>query len=130
MDVLGWLWWVVKALLGLVWFLLGGWVSTALQIVALALGIFVFKYGWRRGPLEMWKAGEGARRFVWTWAKGAGGWRQAAAAAAAGGASSRASAPGRVEVRTVRVKEMGDVNLSTLLSVSAMAGIALLTLLR
>lgn len=130
MDLLGWLWWMVKGLLGLVWFLLGGWVSTLLQIVALVLGVFVFKYGWRQGPIEAWRAGEGARRFVWGWMKGTGlgglGWRTAAAGASA--SATRSAAP-RVEIRTVRVKEMGDVNLSTLLSVSAMAGVALLTLL-
>ena len=117
MDVLGWLWWVVKGLLGLLWFLIGGWISALLQIFVLALAVFVFKYGWQRGPIEMWRAGEGARRFIWGWLKGVPGWRAAAATAG----------PSRVEVRYLRVKEFGDVNLSTLMSLLMFAGLALLT---
>lgn len=120
MDVLGWLWWGVKALLGLVWFLIGGWISTLVQIFVLALAVFVFKYGWRRGPFEMWRAGEGARRFVWGWLKGAPGWRTLAAGAA----------PTRVEVKTVRVKEFGDVNVSTLMSLAMFVGLAALATLK
>ena len=116
MDVLGWIWWVAKSLLGLVWFLVGGWISTLLQIVVLALAVFVFKYGWRRGPLEMWRAGEGVRRFVWGWIKGVPGWRTAAAE----------TGSARIEVKTVRVKELGDVNLSTLMSLAMLAGLAVL----
>ncbi len=122
MDVLGWIWWIVKGLLGLVWFLIGGWISTLLQIFVAALAVFVFKYGWRRGPFEMWRAGEGARRFVWGWIKGVPGWRTAAANASAG--------PARIEIKTVRVKEFGDVNLSTLMSLMMFAGLALLTQIR
>lgn len=120
MDVLGWLWWVAKGLFGLVWFLIGGWISTLLQIFVLVLAVFVFKHGWRRAPIEMWRAGEGARRFVWGWLRGGTGWRTPPAAAN----SSRA------EVRIVRVKEFGDVNVSTLLSLAMFAGLALLTQVR
>lgn len=116
MDVLGWLWWMVKGLLGLVWFLIGGWISALLQIFVLALAVFIFKYGWQRGPLEMWRAGEGARRFVWGWLRGSAGWRAANASAG----------PARVEVKTLRVKELGDINISTLMSLAMFLGLALL----
>ncbi len=59
MDILGslfgWLWWAAQLLLGLLWLLVGGWVSTLLQIVVLALGFFVWRHGWRQAPAELWR---------------------------------------------------------------------------
>jgi len=59
MDVLGWLWWLVSTLVGwvlsLVWLLVGGWVSTLLQILVVVGLILAWKYGWRRAPLEAWR---------------------------------------------------------------------------
>ncbi len=58
MDILGWLWWAVSSVLGLVWtivwFLLGGWVSALAQIAVVVLIIFGMKYGWRQAPFEVW----------------------------------------------------------------------------
>ena len=116
MDILSWLWWAVSSLLGIIWtvlwFLLGGWVSTLAQIAVIVLIIFGMKYGWRQAPYEVWSRASSFGRFAWNWI--------------------RAKDPGTVTrtevrevIRTVRVKERGDVNLSTLLNVLLLAGLVL-----
>lgn len=115
MDVLAWLWWLLSSLigglLGLVWFLVSGWVSTLLQIAVLMIVICVLKYGWQRTPVELWRKGRTFASFFVSWIRG----RDGAPAEA------RASDT----VRIVRVKEFGDINVSTLLSVLALAGLVL-----
>ena len=121
MDVLGWIWWLVANILGvawgLVWFLLGGWVSTLAQIGVVALVIFGYKYGWRQAPQEIITRATKLGRFVWGWVR----------------ARDMITTGQRVEVRevyrTVKVKEAGDVNISTLLSLLTLGGIGLLAVL-
>ena len=125
MEILGWLWWLLVKLLGLawglIWFLLGGWVATAAQIAVIGLVIFGYKYGWRRAPEEILARSGAIGRYLWGWVR---------ARETGGGAS-----PGRVEVRerqvirTVRRKEPGDINLSTVMSVAMLAGLGLLAAL-
>ena len=71
MDILAWLWWLLSGLLGfvwgLVWFLLGGWVSALAQIAVIAMTVFGMKYGWQRAPFEIWRAASGFGRFFWAW---------------------------------------------------------------
>ena len=116
MDILAWLWWLVSGLLGfvwgLVWFLLGGWVSAVVQIAVIATIVFGMKYGWQRAPFEIWRAASGFGRFFWAWLR----------MRDLGSAAPRESV--REVIRTVRVKEPGDVNASTLLSILAIAGLA------
>jgi hypothetical protein len=126
MDILGWLWWGLTTLIGLgwsvVWFLLGGWVATLLQL-AIVLGVvFSYKYGWKRAPLEMAQRGRTFGRFVW-------GWMRAREMAEPPPRAARASddRPGRTS-RGRSQREFGDVNLSTLMSVAAIVGLGLLTL--
>ena len=117
MDVLTWIWWLIVSVVSLVWslfwFLISGWVSTLLQIALLVGVVFYFKYGWQRAPMEIWKRVNQAARFVLGWVR----------------AREPAGEP-RVEVRevvrVVRVKERGDVNLSTMMSLAVLAGLALL----
>ncbi|MGQ0673165.1 MAG: hypothetical protein ACT4N2_09850 [Hyphomicrobium sp.] len=117
MTALDWLWWAVTGAIGvvwsLVWFLLGGWVSTLAQIGVIVLVIFGLKYGWRQAPFEVWSRLGSFGRFAWSWVR----------------AKDPGSVPPRVEVRevvrTIRVKEAGDVNLSSLLNVLVMAGLLL-----
>jgi hypothetical protein len=124
MDFLGWIWWAMAKLVGLVWsigwFLLGGWVVTLAQIAVIAFVVYGYKYGWRRAPLEIARHGKAFGGFVWAWMRA----RDMTAATA--------GASGRVEVRevvkTVRRKEIGDVNASTLLSVLALFGLGLVAL--
>ena len=104
MDILGWLWWVASTLLAgvlaLVWFLISGWVSTLLQIALLVMVIYFLKYGWQRAPAEIWRRSR----------------------------ARDADASGREVVQTVRVvkvKEFGDVNISTLLSLLMLVGLVL-----
>jgi hypothetical protein len=126
MDILGWLWWAVASVLGLVWWLLGlvwsvvwflisGWVSTLLQIAILVAVIFFLKYGWQRAPAELWRRGSAFGRFAWKWVRA----RE----------TEPAGAP-RERIRVVRVKEPGDVNISTLMSLAVLAGLALLAAIR
>ncbi len=123
MDILGWLAWMLMGLLGLlwtvlgiawtiVWFLISGWVSTLLQIAVLVGAIFFLKYGWQRAPAELWKRATSLGRFAWSWVRTR---------------EPNAAAPEVVRqvVRVVHVKEPGDVNLSTLLSVLMLAGLVL-----
>ena len=129
MDILGWLWWALASVLGLVWWLLGllwsivwflvsGWVSTLLQIAILVAVIFFLKYGWERAPSELWRRGSAFVRFAWKWI----GAREIDPGAATREVS-------RERIRIVRVKEFGDVNVSTLLSLLVLAGLAVLATL-
>lgn len=114
MDILGWLWWALSSVLAIAWsiawFLLGGWVSALAQIAVIVLLIFAMKYGWRQAPFEVLSRARSFSRFAWNWI--------------------RAREPGQVSgvevrevIRTVRVKEPGDVNLSTVLNILLLAGL-------
>ncbi len=119
MDILAWLWWLITKIIGFVWgigwFLIGGWVSAIAQIAVIALVIYAMKYGWQRAPHEIWRASSGFGRFFWNWLRA----RDPGALASSGKVQTREV------IRTVRVKEPGDVNLSTLLSLLMLAGIAM-----
>ena len=121
MDILAWIWWAVASVVAvawsLLWFLLGGWVSTIAQIAVLVGIIFFYKYGWQRAPAAIAARVSTFGRFVWNWA------RQREIGPASG---SRVEV--REVVRTVRVKEAGDINVSSLLNVLVFLGIALLGL--
>lgn len=118
MDILGWLWWavtsVIAVLWSLAWFLLGGWVSTLAQIAVIVGLIFFYKYGWRRAPYEISSRLSTFGRFFWSWL------RQREPGDTRGGAEVREV------IRTVRVKETGDVNVSTLMSLLVFAGLCLI----
>lgn len=117
MDVFGWIWWLIWKVLGLVWgliwFLLGGWVSTLAQIGVIALLIFGYKYGWRQAPQEILSRTARLFRLGWSWARA----REAGAAVPAPAARER-------PVRDGPRRAPGDVNLSTLLNVLMLAGLA------
>jgi hypothetical protein len=117
MDILAWVLWALVSLLGLlwtvVWFLISGWVSTLLQIALLLAAVFFFKYGWRRAPAEMLRRARSVGTLFWTWVR------------AREPRTATAGVEVREVVRVVRVKEFGDVNVSTLLSLLALAGLAL-----
>ncbi len=119
MDILGWIWWALTSVAGLLWsigwFLLGGWVSTLAQIAVLVGIVFFYKYGWQRAPAEIASRVTSVGRFVWGWMRA----RDTGAAPAARGEV-------REVIRTVRVKEVGDVNISTLLSLIMLAGLTLM----
>lgn len=121
MDILTWIWWLLASLLSvawsLLWFLLGGWVSTLAQIGVVIGVIFFYKYGWQRAPAEIAARLSTAGRFVWGWMR------------------QRETAPGdrqrvdvREVVRTVRVKEAGDINVSSLLNVLVFLGLVLMAI--
>lgn len=120
MDVLGWVWWLVTSFLGLVWallwFLLGGWVSTLAQIGVIVLVVFGYKYGWRRAPQELMSRAAMLARFTWAWMR-TGEARSATTATPA----YRERDPSR----DLRRREPGDVqiNLSTLLSLLMLLGL-------
>jgi hypothetical protein len=118
MDIAAWVLWALLGLLGIlwavVWFLISGWVATLLQIVLLVAAVFFVKYGWQRAPFELWRRTQSMGGLLWTWMRA----REPGKAAAA--------APQvRIKevIRVVRVKEFGDVNISTLLSLIALAGL-------
>ena len=121
MEILGWIWWLILKVSGLawgiVWFLLGGWVATLAQIGVIALVIFGYKYGWRQAPQEILARSGTIGRFLWGWVRAR---ELPARMPATAGAAARMSKGARV-----RARQPGDVNLSTLLSVLAIAGIAL-----
>lgn len=122
MDILAWLWWAVTSLLvlawSLLWFLIGGWVSTLAQIAVLVAIVFFYKYGWQRAPAEIAARLSTLGRFVW-------GWLRQREPRTAGASPIEV----REVVRTVRVKEAGDINISSLLNVLVFLGVAVLTLL-
>lgn len=120
MEVVSWLVWLLAAVAGWVWsiawLLLGGWVSTLLQILVIVFIVFAFKYGWRRAPLEIALRVKPLAGWLWRWA------------------TSREQPRGTPldgvpQVRIVRVKAPGDVNLSSLLNVLMLAGLGLLRVL-
>lgn len=128
MDIVNWLWWALLGLLGLlwsllglvwtvVWFLISGWVSTLLQIAVLVATVFFLKYGWQRAPVELLKRTRAFALFAWGWVRA----REPQA-----GASREVV---RETVRVVHVKEVGDVNISTLLSLLMVGGLALVATL-
>ncbi len=117
-TLLGVLWWLLSALWGLIWLLIGGWVSTALQIIVLILAYYAYRYGWRRAPMEAWRGVRAISRWGWNWLRGV--------EAMAGGAERQGERVREVEVvREIRVKEFGDVNLSSLMNVSMLVGLML-----
>jgi hypothetical protein len=115
MDVVGWLWWLFSAIftgmLSLIWFLISGWVSTLLQIGLVVVVIYFLKYGWQRAPAEIWRRSRSFARLFMSWLRG------------------RDAPLGIGEpmqsVRVVKVKEFGDINVSTLLSLLMLAGLVL-----
>jgi hypothetical protein len=121
-SIVSWVAWALLTVLGLawriVWFLISGWVSTLLQIAVLIATIFFLKYGWQRAPLELWKRTRSVALFAWGWVR---------TREPQGGASTRELV--RETVRIVRVKEVGDVNISTLLSLLMVGGLALIAAL-
>ena len=116
MDTVAWIAWGLLTLLGvlwsLVWFLISGWVSTLLQIAVLIATIYLLKYGWQRAPAELWRRTRSFGRFFWTWIR-------AREPQPVGGVEVREV------VRVVRAKEFGDINISTLLSLLTLLGLAL-----
>ena len=122
MEFLGWVWWLVSGTLGialsLIWFLIGGWVSTLAQIAVIALLIYGYKFGWRQAPSEIvGRFGNVARRF-WGWAR-------------VREVPSRvpdAAVRERTSVRVVRRSRPGDVNVSTLLNLLMLAGLGAVVL--
>ncbi len=119
MDILSWIWWLLTKAVGFVisvaWFLVGGWVSALAQLGVIVFVIYGLKYGWQRAPFEIMRASNNFGRFFWGWLRA----RDPALAAPTG--KERV----REVIRTVRVKEPGDVNLSTLLSLLMLFGLAL-----
>jgi hypothetical protein len=116
MDIVGWLWWLVSTLftgiVSLIWFLISGWVSTLLQIALLVIVIYFLKHGWQRAPAEIWRRTRSFAGIFVSWIR-----------------ARDADASGREVVQTVRVvkvKEFGDVNISTLLSLLMLAGLILI----
>ena len=120
MDIFGWLWWLVANVLAMLWsvgwFLLGGWVVTLAQLAVIGGLVYAYKYGWRRAPLEISKHVRTFGSFVWAWARA----RDMPAR------TSRAEV--RETVRIVRRSELGDVNVSTLMSVLAILGLGVVAL--
>ena len=118
MDVLAWLWWLVSTILSwiwsIVWFLISGWVATLFQIALLIIAIFVFKYGWQRAPTEIWSRSQWIGRWIWNWLRNTEEPRNA-----------ETKVVEKEVVRVVKVKQFGDVNLSTLMSLTVLVGLFL-----
>ena len=114
MEILSWLAWGVAAVLGilwsLVWFLISGWVSTLLQIAVLIATIYFFKYGWQQAPAEILRRTRSFWRFFWGWLRAR---------------EPQTNSDVREVVHVVRAKELGDINVSTLLSLVMLIGLAL-----
>jgi hypothetical protein len=114
MEMIGWVWWVVSGiaswLLALVWFLISGWVSTLLQIIVVVGVVFFLRYGWRRAPAELYTRTRSFARFLWGWIR-------------ARGPNAEEYQAQQQSVRVVSVKEFGDINISTLLSLLMLIGL-------
>lgn len=117
MEIAAWLatilWNAAGVVLSLVWFLISGWVSTLLQIVVVIFAVYGLKYGWRRAPFEIWRRTRSFARFFWSWIR-------------AREPDPRPGVEVREVIREVRAREVGDVNLSTLMSLAVLAGFVLL----
>ncbi|MFM7084013.1 MAG: hypothetical protein ACKOW3_03265 [Hyphomicrobium sp.] len=85
----------------LIWFLVGGWFSTLAQIGVLFSIVYFYKYGWQRAPAEIIARLMAFLRFVWNWI------RQK---------DITLNHDRRDIIRIVKVKEFGDINLSSLLN--------------
>jgi hypothetical protein len=118
MDIVAWLGWALLTVLGvlwsIIWFLISGWVSTLLQVALLVAVIYFLKYGWQRAPAEILRRTRTFGRFFWSWLR-------------AREPQTSAGSDVREVVRVVTAKEFGDINISTLLSLVMLAGLALLT---
>jgi len=117
MDILSWIFAALLSALGLVlslvWFLISGWVSTLLQIAVLIFAVYGVKYGWKRAPFEIARRTRSFGRFFWNWIR-------------ARDPDARPDVEVREVIREIRVSEPGDVNLSTLMSLLAIAGLLIL----
>ena len=122
-EILSWIGWLLATLAGWIWsvawLLIGGWVSTLLQILVIVFLVFAFKYGWRRAPLELAFRVRPVTGWLWRWVT----------AREPRGGRAYDPARGVPEVRIIRVKAPGDVNLSSLLNVMMLTGLGLLRLL-
>ncbi len=122
MDILVWIFWLLRVIFSLawslVWLLLGGWVSTLAQILAVLGIVAVYRYGWRRAPVEVWAQLSSFLRFATNWLRGRD--------MMIGRAAEPSSKAVIEKIRVVRVKEAGDINLSTALSLLVMAGLCAL----
>jgi hypothetical protein len=114
MEIVGWLWWLLSTIFGaaltVIWFLISGWVSTLLQIALIIVAVYFVKYGWQRAPAEVWRRTRSFGSFFVNWIRA----REA----------NVADSPAQC-ARVVRVKEFGDINISTLLSLLMLVGIVL-----
>ena len=118
-TLLGLVLWILSTLWSLIWLLIGGWVSTALQIIVLVLAYYAYRYGWRRAPLEAWRGVRAITHWGWNWLRGA---------EAMAGVPERERVREVEVVREIRVKDFGDVNLSSLMNVSMLAGLLVLAM--
>lgn len=124
------IWWLLTSILStiwsLVWLLLGGWVSAALQVLLVVYIFYALRYGWRQAPVELGRRGLWLARAGWSWvlsrpvpdyrAAGPAGMRTAGGRRAARAPSSRKRR------RWIRIDP------STALTLAAVAGILLLAL--
>jgi hypothetical protein len=114
MEIIGWAWWVVSGiasrLLALAWFLINGWVSALLQILVVIGVVYFLRYGWRRAPGELWVRTQSFARFFWSWFR-------------ARELNFKEYQARQQTVRVVAVKEFGDINVSTLLSLFTLIGL-------
>ena len=119
MEIVTWilvsLGYVIGLIWSLVWFLISGWVSALLQIAVLIAVIYWLRYGRERAPYEIWNRTRSFGRFFWNWIRGR-------------DLERRAPDETREIVRLVRRREVGDVNVSTLLSLAALGGLLLVAI--
>lgn len=127
MDSLGWLWWglvkVLEFVLSLTWFLLGGWLSTLVQLVLVVGVLFALRYGWRRAPAEMWNRASKLLSFGWAWARHRDPRAVDRPRTDPWARTSRTPAPAPSSPRTFRRRRRGDVSLSTLLTLALLVGL-------
>ena len=119
MEIVTWilvsLGYVIGLIWSLVWFLISGWVSALLQIAVLIAVIYWLRYGRQRAPYEIWNRTRSFGRFFWNWIRGR-------------DLERRAPDEAREIIRLVRRREVGDVNVSTLLSLAALGGLLLVAI--
>jgi hypothetical protein len=118
METAAWLFSILLSILSLVWslvwFLISGWVSTLLQIAVLIFAIYGVKYGWRRAPFEIWRRSQSFFRFFWNWIR-------------AREPDARPEVEVRDVIRVIKVREFGDINLSTAMSLAMLVGLLVLS---